>query len=97
MIATLLTLTPRELSDAIVYGRDDLPGIIEMTDSFQAQKEILEGVVVRLITHLRYSKEMRHIRVSRRRRRIITDPTSMAQRRRSAPSLNQSTPAPEPC
>ncbi|CAK0775488.1 hypothetical protein WCLP8_5240005 [uncultured Gammaproteobacteria bacterium] len=66
-------LTVRELADAIVYGRDGLLGLIEILEKEPLPQEILEGVVVRLITYLRYNKEMRHIRAYRRRRSMTSD------------------------
>lgn len=63
-------LTVREIADAIVYGRDELPGLIDILKQEPLQHEILEGVVVRLITHLRHHKEMRHFRTIKRKRAL---------------------------
>ena len=53
------SLTTREAADAIVYGWGPiLSGILEQTRDRADQKEVLEGVVVRLITHLRHNKEL---------------------------------------
>ena len=51
-------LTTREAADAIVYGWGQLSGLTAQTQDRPDQKEILEGVVSRLITHLRHKKAL---------------------------------------